>query len=75
MSYVASGKERAMPDPDLDVQDVIDDLDSLNCHNIAASLWANAAKILWILAFPLTWIIFAWFSFEKDHQLREGERT
>jgi hypothetical protein len=35
----------------------------------------TAAEILWILAFPLTWIIFAWFSFEKDHQLTEGERT
>ena len=35
----------------------------------------TAAEILWILAFPLTWIIFAWFSFDKDHQLTEGERT
>ena len=31
-----------MADPDPDVQDVIDDLDSFYCHNIVASLWADA---------------------------------
>src|SRR5215475_490859 len=31
-----------MTDPDRDVQDVIDDLDSFSCHNIVASLWADA---------------------------------
>lgn len=31
-----------MTSPDATVQNVIDDLDSLYCHNIVASLWADA---------------------------------
>ncbi len=31
-----------MTSPDLTVQDVIDDLDSFYCHNVVASLWADA---------------------------------
>jgi ferritin-like protein len=31
-----------MADPDPDVQDVIDQLDSFYCHNIVAGLWADA---------------------------------
>lgn len=31
-----------MTSPDLTVQDVIDDLDSFYCHNVVASLWAEA---------------------------------
>lgn len=31
-----------MADPDVTVQDVIDDLDSFSCHNVVASLWADA---------------------------------
>ena len=32
-----------MADPDLDVQDVIDALDSFYCHNVVVGLWADAA--------------------------------
>jgi hypothetical protein len=35
------GKE-TMTSPDLTVQDVIDDLGSFYCHNVMASLWADA---------------------------------
>jgi ferritin-like protein len=31
-----------MADPDMNVQDVINDLDSFYCHNVVASLWADA---------------------------------
>ncbi len=31
-----------MTDPDLDVQEVIDALDSFYCHNVVAGLWADA---------------------------------
>ncbi len=31
-----------MTSPDLTVQDVIDDLDGFYCHNVVASLWADA---------------------------------
>jgi hypothetical protein len=31
-----------MTSPDLSVQDVIDDLGSFYCHNVMASLWADA---------------------------------
>jgi hypothetical protein len=31
-----------MTSPDLTVQDVIDDLGSFYCHNVMASLWADA---------------------------------
>ena len=31
-----------MTSPDLAVQDVIDDLDGFYCHNVVASLWADA---------------------------------
>jgi len=31
-----------MTSPDSAVHDVIDDLDSFYCHNIVASLWADA---------------------------------
>jgi ferritin-like protein len=36
-------KERkTMTSPDITVQNVIDDLDSFYCHNVVASLWADA---------------------------------
>jgi ferritin-like protein len=37
-----AAKEKNMADPDPDVQDVIDALDSFYCHNIVAGLWADA---------------------------------
>lgn len=37
-----AGKKGPMTSPDITVQNVIDDLDSFYCHNIVASLWADA---------------------------------
>ena len=31
-----------MTDPDLNIKDVIDALDSFYCHNVVAGLWADA---------------------------------